>query len=268
MDNTRAALLAAVRNVQNDTSDEGKVKAKALMGRVERALQLPEYVPPPADNAMRDLMAQEAVRCMRTDRDRALAKKDMRDDDALLRALEEHSVQYANIVRMISLVARFAGELKHTLIHPTLRNVYDENVLAANAAGKMHELCEGQWDKVMDPGLSGNARIACANLSRALPQLGGVTVEMVLKYSGDDNVLDYFCSVVAARWRASSVFAAGPYKTGNEQNAVTRALKDAVMLCREYTVVDSALVHTGVLRAPTTLAELRGRGSNLFYQGY
>lgn len=264
MEYTRAALLTAVREVQDDKSEAGKVKAAALMSRVERALQQPEYVPPPADNTMRDLMAQEAVRAMRTDRERALARKDIRDDDALLRALEGHSARYANIVRMISLVARFAGELKHTLIHPTLRNVYDENVLVANAAGRMHELCDGQWDKVMDPGLSGNARIACANLACALPQLNGINVGMVLRYSGDSNVLDYFCSVVAARWRANSVYSASNYKTRNEQAAVTRALKDAALLCREYRVIRGDIVHIGVPPAPTTLAQLRGRGSSLF----
>jgi hypothetical protein len=228
-----------------------------------------DTLPPPPDNTMRDLMAQEAVRSMRVDRDRALAKKDMRDDDALLRVLEnDEDTDYTSIVRMISLVARFAGELKHTLIHPTVRTKYADGQDDRDATANMHAYCQGQWDKVMDPGLSGNARIACENLARALPQLQGLKVEMVLEYKGDENLLDYFCAAVAARWRANTVFAAGPYKTGNEQNAVTRALKDAVLLCRDYRVIGNTIKKVSNLpRAPTTLAELRGRGGP-FSTGY
>jgi hypothetical protein len=234
---------------------------KGVLERVQQSLARQDALPPPPDNTMRDLMAQEAVRSMRVDRDRALARKDMRDDDALLRVLEDGAdPRYTAIVRMISLVARFAGELKHTLIHPTVRNVYEEHGAGNGAYAKMHKHCKGDWDKVMDPGLSGNARIACENLARALPQLQGLTVDMVLE-SKDYKLLDYFCAAVAARWRANTVFAAGPYKTGNEQNAVTRALKDAVLLCRDYHVTDSKIRKvSNVPRAPTTLAELRGRG--------
>jgi len=234
---------------------------KGVLKRVQESLERQDALPPPPDNTMRDLMAQEAVRSMRVDRDRALARKDMRDDDALLRKLEEGpGGKYTAIVRMISLVARFAGELKHTLIHPTVRNVYEEHLDGSGSYAAMHDECQERWHKVMDPGLSGNARIACENLARALPQLQGLNVQMVLD-SKDDKLLDYFCAVVAARWRANTVFAAGPYKTGNEQNAVTRALKDAVLLCRDYHVTDSQIIKvSNVPRAPTTLAELRGRG--------
>ena len=248
---------------QLDGLATGEARAEpnaALLARVRTMMDGQDALPPPPDNTMRDLMAQEAVRSMRVDRDRALARKDTRDDDALLRVLEKKA-DYTRIVRMISLVARFAGELKHTLIHPTVRNTYEEHGDENDAFTHLHALCNGSWDMVMDPGLSGNARIACENLARALPQLQGLTVDMVLDYGVDDQLLDYFCAAVAARWRANTVFAAGPYKTGNEQNAVTRALKDAVLLCRDYRVVNRKIekVHHPQ-RAPTTLAELRGRG--------
>ena len=271
MANSKIGLLIAVEQIERDIKTAQaaglpvialQARAGALMSRVAVALQEPAHVPPPHDNTMRDLMAHEAVRAMRTDRDRALAKKDMRDDDALLRVLEEHTEgKYIRIVRMISLVARFAGELKHTLIHPTVRNTYEQHVNEDDQYDAIHAHCGGLWHNVMDPGLSGNARIACENLARALPQLHGLNVQMVLEYDDDNHLLDYFCAVVAARWRANTVFAAGPYKTGNEQNAVTRALKDAVLLCRDYRVVNSNIekaVHQP--HAPTTLAELRGRG--------
>jgi hypothetical protein len=254
-DGLRTAVDALLRVTDLDKSVEG------VLERVQQSLARQDALPPPPDNAMRDLMAHEAVRSMRVDRDRALARKDMRDDDALLRVLEGGAdPRYIAIVRMISLVARFAGELKHTLIHPTVRNVYEEHGAGNGAYAKMDAKCDGLWDKVMDPGLSGNARIACENLARALPQLQGLTVDMVLE-SKDYKLIDYFCAAVAARWRANTVFAAGPYKTGNEQNAVTRALKDAVLLCRDYHVTDSKITKvSNVPRAPTTLAELRGRG--------
>jgi len=256
-----AGLRASVDDLLRGNTLNDNANAKGVLERVQQSLARQDALPPPPDNTMRDLMAHEAVRSMRVDRDRALARKDMRDDDALLRKLEEGTGgKYTAIVRMISLVARFAGELKHTLIHPTVRNVYEEHGAGNDAYAKMHAECQERWHKVMDPGLSGNARIACENLARALPQLQGLNVQMVLD-SKDDKLLDYFCAVVAARWRANTVFAAGPYKTGNEQNAVTRALKDAVLLCRDYHVTDSQIIKvSNVPRAPTTLAELRGRG--------
>ena len=73
----------------------------------------------------------------------------------------------------------------------------------------------------------------------------------------DPRPLDYFCAAVAARWRANTVFAAGPYKTGNEQNAVIHALKEAVTLCRDYAIQNNQLVYSERPSAPTTLQEIR-----------
>ena len=89
------------------------------------------------------------------------------------------------------------------------------------------------WTVLVDPGLAGNARMACNDLAVRLPRLRGLTMHHVLEVAKNDadehnNMFtDYFCGAIAARWRANSVFAAQPYKTRNEQNAVMQAVADA-----------------------------------------
>ena len=61
---------------------------------------------------------------------------------------------------------------------------------------------------------------------------------------------------MAARWRANSVFAAQPYKTGNEQEAVARALQDASARFCDY-AINGSRVSWSPRHHPQTLAELR-----------
>jgi hypothetical protein len=217
--------------------------------------------PPTPDHTIRNLMAAEALHAQRVDRERALARQDIQDDDELLRVLNrEGTVQVKKTCRMISLVARYAGELQHILIHPDVRESFKTTLVEDDRYNEMMALTQqGMWYKLVDPGLSGNARIACQNIENALPQLHGITVDSVIQYTDDkqEELLDFFCAAVAARWRANTVFAAGPYKTRNEQAAVTRALNDAVRLLGDFFMDGNRLKYTKRPRPPTSLNELR-----------
>ena len=214
--------------------------------------------PPPPDNTLRDIMAHEAARAMRSDRERLIAKSEINDDEEFIRALRSKGDDKLNkIAKLISLTARFAGELQHNLIHPDVRHTWKEKV---DKGGQSSDAvpADKPWHDLVDPGLVGNARITCQNIVDAHPRLRGLGVELILN-SDEPSVLDFFCAAVAARWRANSVFAAGPYKTGNEQQAVLHALNEAVSLFRDYHVRDNQLTLSP--RPPvTTLSQIRGLG--------
>lgn len=213
--------------------------------------------PPPPDNTLRDIMAHEAARAMRSDRERAIAKSEINDDEEFIRDMRSKMDDKLNqIAQLISLTARFAGELQHNLIHPGLRHRWKE----AKENGRLgpDAIDSTQWNEIVDPGLVGNARITCRNIADAHPRLQGLQVEWILD-SADGSVLDFFCAAVAARWRANSVFAAGPYKTGNEQQAVLHALNEAVSLFRDYAVRNDQLILSPRPRV-TTLNQIRGLG--------
>lgn len=227
--------------------------------RAVRALREASNIrePPPPDNTLRDIMAHEAARAMRSDRERLIAKSEINDDDAFIRDLRsKHEDKLNKIAQLISLTARFAGELQHNLIHPGLRYNWKD----AKDTGRegVDAIITDDWTKIVDPGLVGNARITCRNIADAHPRLQGLQVEWILD-SADGSVLDFFCAAVAARWRANSVFAAGPYKTGNEQQAVLHALNEAVSLFRDYTVRNDQLISNPRPRV-TSLSQIRGLG--------
>jgi len=238
---------------------------RALLDNAQRIIEQSQRDadarPPTPDHTIRNLMATEALHAQRVDRERALARQDIQDDDELVRVLNQDGTP--NVVRtcrMISLVARYAGELQHVLIHPDVRDSFKTTPDEDDRYTDMMQLTkQGQWDMLVDPGLSGNARIACQNIENALPQLHGITVKSVIEYTGNkhDELLDFFCAAVAARWRANTVFAAGPYKTRNEQAAVTRALNDAVRLLGDFFMDGDNLRYRKRARPPTTFAELR-----------
>jgi hypothetical protein len=213
--------------------------------------------PPPPDNTLRDIMAHEAARAMRSDRERLIAKSEINDDEEFIRDMRSKMDGKLNkIANLISLTARFAGELQHNLIHPDLRYRWKEE--KQNGRDGPEAINSTQWTEIVDPGLVGNARITCQNIADAHPRLQGLQVEWILD-SADGSVLDFFCAAVAARWRANSVFAAGPYKTGNEQQAVLHALNEAVSLFRDYAVRDNQLISSPRPRV-TTLSQIRGLG--------
>ena len=118
------------------------------------------------------------------------------------------------------------------------------------------------WTVLVDPGLAGNARMACYDLSSRVPRLRNLTMTHVLTTAMNDEdehnnmFTDYFCGAVAARWRANSVFSAQPYKTRNEQNAVVQALADASVRLRDYAIQDNRVVFMP-RKQPKTLTELR-----------
>ena len=233
--------------------DKGIIEQAAEALR--HASRAPE--PPPPDNTVRDIMAQEAARAMRSDRERAIAKGDINDDDAFIRDLHAvNSPPYTKIAKLISLTARFAGELQHNLIHPGLRFTWKNRELHQEEGTDVIKRVGPNWAEIVDPGLVGNARITCKDIADAHFRLRYLTVDMILACD-DYSILDFFCAAVAARWRANSVFAAGPYKTGNEQQAVLHALREAVALFRDYKVEHGNLT-LSARQPPTSLRELRG----------
>lgn len=265
----RAADLAALvdSTLSNGSGSDLDEQTKGLLDQVKEVLlmraeqpEVPPPPPPPPDNTVRDIMAREAAYAMRTDRERALAKGDMQDDDEFISILH-NSKDYMAVrtARLISITARYAGELQHTLIHPEKRRrLKDAKLDGLPDLWKAIKDGGHDWDNVVDPGLAGNARIACQNVADALPALHGLQVHHILKYIGnrDAELLDFFCAAVAARWRSTTVFAAGPYKTGNEQNAVRIALKDALQICRDYCLVDDVIKWQPRPKAPTCIAEM------------
>ena len=118
------------------------------------------------------------------------------------------------------------------------------------------------WTVLVDPGMAGNARMACNDLAMRLPRLRKLTMKHVLNTAKDDSderncmFTDYFCGAIAARWRANSVFSAQPYKTKNEQNAVVQALSDANIRLRDY-AIEGDLVVFKPRPQPMTLSEMR-----------
>jgi len=249
------AQMHAIAQALDDTQP-GAHNA-GLLRRASAALRAASREPPPPDNTVRDIMAHEAARAMRTDRERLIAKSEINDDDQFIRDLAKAGDR-DKIAKLISLTARFAGELQHNLIHPSVR--YKWKACSPSDTVALIQGLPSSWDAIVDPGLAGNARIACKNIADAHhPRLRGLTVDMILAIE-DESLLDFFCAAIAARWRANSVFAAGPYKTGNEQQAVLHALNEAMSLFRDYTVAGGLLHKDDTRRPPTSLAELRGMG--------
>ena len=247
----------------------------AILQRAATQLEELDAAPPPPDNTVRDIMAREAAHAMRTDRERALAKEDMHDDDEFIAILHESGDENARkAARLISITARYAGELQHTLINPRKRKLLKDAKLDGiddtMELWREIQLGGNAWDDIVDPGLAGNARIACQNVADALPNLHGLQVDDILSYGGENHkeLLDYFCAAVAARWRSTTVFAAGPYKTGNEQSAVRIALKDALQLCRDYRLVDRTIEWNPRPKAPTCIAEIPANRSGPVYTVY
>jgi hypothetical protein len=69
--------------------------------------------------------------------------------------------------------------------------------------------------------------------------------------------MDYFCAVVASRWRANSVLAAQPYKTKNEQEAVMLALHESSRRLCDFAFTGTQVTWCPRIH-PGSLAELRG----------
>ena len=210
---------------------------------------------PPPDNTLRNMAAQEAFRNARADRERRIAKAEINDDEAFVRNLRELGGIYAQTALFISSVARFAGELQHSLIHPDVRQKWAD--AEGNSYVKQHIIQEHttDWESIVDPGLAGNAYMVCSNIATAYPQrLQDLSPAMIVE-AGDHKLIHYFSATVAARWRTNAVFGAGVYKTGNQQDAVAQALREAIRLFAHYKVNDGQLQHAPLRTPPTTLQE-------------
>lgn len=251
MQQRQRILLEA--ELQSRLEDDGG-SADPLLGRVLDVLKsLPAEEPPPRDNTMRNVLLKEAAHQFRTDNERATAKKQMNDDDAIIRSLLRAG--YNKIAHLISMTARFAGELQHNLINPHLRYNWKSAVTDVERDGIVSGCTN--WREIVDPGLVGNTSIACRNISAAYPHtLHNLQVEHILECE-DARALEYFCAVTAARWRANTVFAAGPYKTGKEQNAVVQALNESIALFKYFVIKNGRLLEETIQSTPETLSELR-----------
>ena len=154
-------------------------------------------------------------------------------------------------------MARFAGELQHSLIHPDLRRHWSD--AAGNNAAKQAAIRAnspgGAWDSIVDPGLAGNAHMVCSNIATAYPtRLPNLRPDMIINHA-DVSVPHYFSAAVAARWRANAVFNAGVYKTGKQQEAVSQSLREAIRLFANYHIRNGALEHAPQPPPPATLQD-------------
>jgi hypothetical protein len=238
-----------------------------VLDRARQTLLAMETIPPVRDDhAVRDMLTKEAIEVIGDDRKRNIAQQEGKVDNKYIDVLR--AAGRSHVAQLIALTARFAGELIHEYIHPRKRELMDEFRTTTTDDRELAALVVfpgDRWYDLVDPGLAGNARIACKNIGDALPRLYGLTMEAVMESvkldgKGMREFLDFFCAAVAARKRANSVLAAGAYKTGNEQTAVMTALRDSLTLCRDYQMTNNR-VHLSMKQPPCrTLSELRGLG--------
>jgi len=221
------------------------------------------------------MLTKEALGILGDERARQVASEEVTGDRKYVQWLREiANGRYKHIAKLIALTARFAGELTHDLISPHAREHIEARLEQGGYAGYAVNLAEVEsavddlvdgsdaWTALVDCGLAGNARMACHEISQKLERMRGLTMTHVLETARtarnehDHIFIDFFCAVIAARWRANSVFAAQPYKTGNEQEAVTRALADASARFCDF-AIKGRIVAWSPRHHPRTLAELR-----------
>lgn len=258
-----------------------------LVGMQESQVRARQYVErnePTAttdDHTVRDMLTKETLAVLRQEREHTLASKELgRDHDYIAYISEICGGQYRHIGTLIALVARFAGEVPHELIHPSTYKLLQarldrENYASQAAAARdltafvTQQLPGHTWETFVDPGLAGNCRIACHEISTMLPTLHGLNMQHVTGYAAlhteeSRRFYDFFCSVVASVWRLNSVMAAQPYKTKYEHEAVRQALQFTCRRLIDYTLHNGAIRHS-TRAPPTSLAQLRNTESSVFY---
>ena len=273
-DEERARILRDLENYAA-RAPAGPRGGDALTRAIQYMSTRPAAPPPSNESNIGELITKETLRVLQTERDHELARDETQSDHEYIDYIKHiKDGRFQHIARMIALVARYAGELPHDLIHPSTRQLIHKEVdtsdtkLARNA--KVEQMCDTYqwtWEDFVDPGLAGNARIACYDIGQELPRLRALNLDHVMntmtfepstEYT--NMFTDYFCAVVAARWRANSVLAAQPYKTKNEQAAVMVALHESSKRLCEYALSNQRVLYMP-REHPTTLAELRGRAS-------
>lgn len=258
-----------IRSLSAQNPAEGTAQKRAL--RWIEAHNTPTHNAPAAEEAsFQDLLAKETLHVLRSERDHNLASEETKNDHAYIEIIN-NVPELAHVARMIALVARYAGELPHDLINPAMRAKFEQHVDTHSSENEQLQMLEQNipgfktkdWEQFVDPGLAGNARIACYDVEQALPRLSGITMRHVSDFAKEKKdehakmFVDFFCAVVAARWRANSVLAAQPYKTKNEQDAVLLALRESSKRLHNFRLLNGNIQFC-VRRPPTTLAELRG----------
>ena len=255
------------------SNGRGSAVLKRALTFIEKMDATPQHVPAAQPSSVQDLLTRETLHVLRSEREHNLASEETKNDYAYIDIIGRIP-GFKHVARMIALVARYAGELPHDLINPTMRSTFanhidmndsiEEQRAAFARLGK--PLAEYTWEDFVDPGLAGNARIACYDIGQALPRLNGMDIEHVFQMVRDPGskhakvFMDYFCAVVAARWRANSVLAAQPYKTKNEQEAVMLALRESSRRLNDFALHNDCIKYDQ-RRPPTTLSELRGSGT-------
>jgi len=225
------------------------------------------------------MMTKETLGLLRQEHDHELASAETKSDNEYIDNIGRISGgAWRHIAKMIALTARYAGELPHDLIHPATRASIDARLRRGQYAGRPERDREIEeairdipgsttWETFVDPGLAGNARIACHDIANQLPRLYGMNVDHALSYIGGgapraNTFADFFCAVVACTWRFNSVMAAQPYKTKYEHAAVQQALRIATLRLTDFALEEDQIMYSP-RNPPRSLAELRG-GSGAF----
>jgi len=235
--------------------------------------------PLPADHGVRDMMTKETLSLLRQERDHELASEETKNDYEYIEYFRTiFGGAYKHVAQMIALTARFAGELPHDLIHPTVRARIEERLSTGQYAARAQREQEVEaaitslgavdWKMIADPGLVANADIACVDTAHMLPRLHGMTMEHVNTYARSSDVratmfMNFFCDVIATTWRFNSVMAAQPYKTKNEHAAVILALKAASQRFRDYALESEQIKYSPRI-PPKTLGEMIDRDYKVF----
>lgn len=265
-----AGLIRALNSVTVAQGGGGKAIVQRAIEFIERADTRAQHVQVEGQQSVQDLLTKETLHVLRSEREHNLATEESHNDYAYIEVISTIP-RMKNVGHMIALVARYAGELPHDLINPFMRRHFTTTANARNQPREqIQELKRAgviqdsmTWEEYVDPGLAGNARIACHDIGQSLPRLNGIDVEDVLNMANQTTTkhtktfIDYFCAVVAARWRANSVLAAQPYKTKNEQEAVMLALRESSKRLLDFTF-DGKDINYSRRYPPTTLSELRG----------
>lgn len=238
-------------------SDMASTQRAAVLARLKEQMQADGQAVLPQDNTIRNMAATEAFRNARADRDRQIAKREMNNDEAFVNDLRQtNEVLHGKVAQLIASVARFAGELQHNLIHPSLRDEWKKCDLAARP-----QLLRSQrsWHDLVDPGLAGNTHLVCRNIETAFAtRLQGLKPEHIINgapSNNDPQVVYLLSAAVAARWRANAVFNANTYKTGNQQVAVEQALREAIRAFSNYRLVSGVLLYQPPAPPPSSLQE-------------
>ena len=231
---------------------------------------------PEQDTTTRDMLTKETLALLRQEREHELGNTEEKNDYEYIQLIENiFAGRFKYVSQLILLTSRYAGELPHELIHPFTRQKIQsrlaqsdyatENIRVKEVESELTESCA--WQDLVDPGLAGNARIACDEIAQTLPRLRGLNINHVIEFVRNVNddehkqtFLDFFCAVTAFAWRYNSVMAAQPYKTKYEHEAVQKGLRDAALRLKNFALENGAVLYAP-RQPPKTLQELRGKGN-------